>query len=70
MFLVTVNPYCSLPIYGNEYIQRYRGRNREDNKPHIYAMADEAFRNMVEEGENQSILVTSVFIKNSLLSRS
>ena len=36
----------------------YRGRSREDTKPHIYAMADGAFRNLVEEGENQSILVT------------
>ena len=40
----------------------YKGRAREDNKPHIFAMADEAFRNLVEEGENQSILVTSVSI--------
>jgi myosin heavy chain 9/10/11/14 len=36
----------------------YRGRSREDTKPHIYAVADEAFRNLVEEGQNQSILVT------------
>lgn len=36
----------------------YRGRSREDTKPHIYAIADEAFRNLVEEGQNQSILVT------------
>jgi myosin protein heavy chain len=58
LFLVTINPYCSLPIYTNEYINMYKGRSREDTKPHIYAMADEAFRNLVEEGENQSILVT------------
>ena len=58
LFLVTVNPYCPLPIYTNEYMKMYRGRSREDTKPHIYAMADEAFRNLVEEGENQSILVT------------
>ena len=58
LFLVTVNPYCSLPIYTNEYMKMYRGSSREDTKPHIYAMADEAFRNLVEEGENQSILVT------------
>ncbi|KAI9875883.1 MAG: hypothetical protein M1830_007846, partial [Pleopsidium flavum] len=58
LFLVTVNPYCPLPIYTNEYINMYKGRSREDMKPHIYAMADGAFRNLVEEGENQSILVT------------
>lgn len=58
LFLVTVNPYCPLPIYTNEYMRMYKGHSREDTKPHIYAMADEAFRNLVEEGENQSILVT------------
>lgn len=36
----------------------YRGQNREDTKPHIFAMADGAFRNLIEEGDNQSILVT------------
>lgn len=58
LFLVTVNPYCPIPIYTNEYINMYKGRSREDTKPHIYAMADEAFRNLIDEGENQSILVT------------
>lgn len=58
LFLVTINPYCPLQIYTNEYINMYKGRSREDTKPHIYAMADEAFRNLVDEGENQSILVT------------
>ncbi|TQV93311.1 myosin type II heavy chain [Cordyceps javanica] len=58
LFLVTVNPYCPLPIYTNEYINMYRGRSREDTKPHIFAVADEAFRHLVDEGSNQSILVT------------
>ncbi|OAA62462.1 myosin type 2 heavy [Niveomyces insectorum RCEF 264] len=58
LFLVTVNPYCPLPIYSNEYIHMYKGRSREDTKPHIFAVADETFRNLVDEGENQSILVT------------
>jgi myosin protein heavy chain len=60
LFLVTVNPYCPLPIYTNEYVRMYKGQNREDARPHIFAMADQAFRNLVEEGENQSILVTYV----------
>ena len=55
---MTVNPYCPLPIYTSEYMKMYKGRSREDTKPHIYAMADGAFRNLVDEGENQSILVT------------
>ncbi|KAI8938488.1 hypothetical protein NX059_004380 [Plenodomus lindquistii] len=58
LFLVTINPYCPLPIYSREYINMYRGRSREETKPHIFAMADQAFRSLVDEGENQSILVT------------
>lgn len=58
LFLVTVNPYCPLPIYTDDYMEMYRGRSREETKPHIFAMADGAFRHLVEEGENQSILVT------------
>ena len=58
LFLVTVNPYTPLPIYGRDYINMYKGRSREDTKPHIFAMADEAFRSLVDEGTNQSILVT------------
>lgn len=60
LFLVTVNPYCPLPIYSKEYVNLYRGRGRDSTSPHIFAMADEAFRNLVEEGANQSILVTWV----------
>ncbi|KAL7266983.1 class II myosin [Rhizina undulata] len=58
LFLVTVNPYCPLPIYSNEYVSMYKNRSREDTKPHIFAITDVAFRNMLEERENQSILVT------------
>ena len=58
LFLVTVNPYCPLPIYTRDYINMYRGRSREDTKPHIFAVADEAFTKLKSAGENQSILVT------------
>ncbi|WPH04944.1 myosin type-2 heavy chain 1 [Acrodontium crateriforme] len=58
LFLVTVNPYQPLPLYGRDQINMYKGRSREETRPHIFAMADEAFRNLVDEGANQSILVT------------
>ncbi|KAJ8100712.1 P-loop containing nucleoside triphosphate hydrolase protein [Lipomyces tetrasporus] len=58
LFLVAVNPYCSLPIYSHEYISTYKNQSRDGTPPHIYAITDLAFRNMLEMRENQSILVT------------
>ncbi|EWC48118.1 hypothetical protein DRE_02697 [Drechslerella stenobrocha 248] len=58
LFLVAVNPYCPLPIYTNEYIEMYRNHSRDETQPHIYAISDAAFRNLLDERENQSILVT------------
>jgi myosin heavy chain 9/10/11/14 len=58
LFLVAVNPYKSLPIYNSETIEAYKNKQREEAKPHIFAISDLAFRNMLETYESQSILVT------------
>ncbi|CAN6615001.1 myosin-1 [Trichomonascus vanleenenianus] len=58
LFLVAVNPYASLPIYDSDTIAAYKNKQRDETKPHIFAVADLAFRNMLELNENQSILVT------------
>ncbi|CCJ30164.1 unnamed protein product [Pneumocystis jirovecii] len=58
LFLVAVNPYKPLPIYTDDYINMYRNSKRCDSKPHIYAITDLAFHNMLEMRENQSILIT------------
>eukprot|EP00121_Abeoforma_whisleri_P012612 Awhi_evm1s11642 len=58
LFCVVVNPYKMLPIYTPEVIEMYRGRRRAEVPPHVYNIADEAYRNMLHNKENQSILVT------------
>ena len=44
--LVAINPYEELPIYGNDTINMYRGKNMGDLDPHIYAVSEEAFTKM------------------------
>ena len=44
--LVAINPYEELPLYGNDTIAMYRGKNMGDLDPHIYAVAEEAFAKM------------------------
>lgn len=57
---MAVNPYRKLGIYSQEYIQSYKGRRRGELSPHIYAVADQAYHDMVQDHEDQSILITYV----------
>lgn len=58
LFLVAVNPYRSLSIYGKDIIPEFKNKKRDEAPPHIFAVADQAFRQMLESKENQSILIT------------
>lgn len=58
LFLVVLNPYKRFPIYNKFTIDHYRGRRRNEEPPHVYAVADEAYRAMLNEHQNQSILIT------------
>lgn len=39
-------------------IKSYIGKRRNEMPPHLFAVADEAYRNMVQDRENQSMLIT------------
>ncbi|ELT88116.1 hypothetical protein CAPTEDRAFT_225225 [Capitella teleta] len=56
--LVAINPYESLPIYDNDTIQAYSGQDMATMDPHIFAVAEEAFKRMSRFEENQSIIVS------------
>jgi len=56
--LISLNPYRLLPIYGAEIIHTYVGKARIELPPHIYAVAEQAYRAMILEFENQCILIT------------
>jgi myosin heavy subunit len=56
--LLVINPHKWLPIYTDEMIQMYSGKRRSDVEPHIYAIADESYRAMLQHRRNQTILIT------------
>ncbi|XP_078666632.1 unconventional myosin-Va-like isoform X3 [Branchiostoma floridae x Branchiostoma belcheri] len=56
--LVAINPYEQLPLYGNEMVMAYTGQDMGAMDPHIYAVAEEAFRQMQRDERNQSIIVS------------
>ncbi|XP_053334559.1 unconventional myosin-Vb isoform X1 [Clarias gariepinus] len=56
--LVAINPYEQLPIYGEEVINAYNGQNMGDMDPHIFAVAEEAYKQMARDEKNQSIIVS------------
>uniref|UniRef100_A0A1A8NPF6 Myosin VAa n=1 Tax=Nothobranchius rachovii TaxID=451742 RepID=A0A1A8NPF6_9TELE len=56
--LVAINPYESLPIYGSDIINAYSGQNMGDMDPHIFAVAEEAYKQMARDERNQSIIVS------------
>ncbi len=43
-----INPYKRLPIYTESVIKHYMGKRRNEMPPHLFAAADEAYRNMVQ----------------------
>ena len=56
--LIAVNPFAPLPhLYGPHMMDQYRGAELGELSPHVYAIADAAYRQMCKEWKGQSILV-------------
>ncbi|XP_012929770.1 unconventional myosin-Vc isoform X2 [Heterocephalus glaber] len=58
IILVAMNPYKQLPIYGDAIIHAYSGQNMGDMDPHIFAVAEEAYKQMARNNRNQSVIVS------------
>jgi len=58
--LVAVNPYQILPIYTAEQIQMYKGHKMGELPPHIFAVGDNAYRNMHRYRKDQCIIIRLV----------
>lgn len=55
--IVVVNPMRPLSIYTEKVIQMFKGCKRDDMPPHIHAVAQSAYRNMLTTRMDQSIVL-------------
>ncbi|XP_073313044.1 myosin-6-like isoform X11 [Primulina huaijiensis] len=57
--LIAVNPFQRLThLYSNHMMEQYKGMALGELSPHPFAIADAAYRKMINEGISQSILVS------------
>ncbi|XP_022753232.1 myosin-2-like isoform X2 [Durio zibethinus] len=54
--LIAVNPFKDVQIYGKDFVTAYR--QKATVSPHVFAMADTAYNEMMNDGANQSIIIS------------
>ncbi|XP_054147148.1 unconventional myosin-If [Melozone crissalis] len=56
--LISVNPFKQMPYFTDREIELYQGAAQYENPPHIYALTDNMYRNMLIDGENQCVIIS------------
>ncbi|KAM4749909.1 unconventional myosin-XV [Anableps anableps] len=56
--LVSVNPYKLLNIYGTDMVHQYEGHGLSDNPPHLFAIANLSYTNMMDAKKDQCIVIS------------
>ncbi|XP_033212416.1 unconventional myosin-XVIIIa [Belonocnema kinseyi] len=54
--MVVINPVAPLAIYSEKVVQMFKGCKSEDMPPHIYAMAQSAYRGMLATRRDHSLV--------------
>merc|ERR1712079_782210 len=58
LFCVVVNPYKRYPMYTPTVVKMYLGKRKNEVPPHLWAISETAYRNMLTNGKDQSMLIT------------
>lgn len=53
-----MNPYEELDIYESEHMSSYCGQRLGDHPPHVFAIAESAYRRLVSDDADQSIVIS------------
>ncbi|TVY33510.1 Myosin [Lachnellula occidentalis] len=56
--LVSINPFQDLGIYTEDVLDSYRGKNRLEMPPHVFAVAESSYYNMNAYKENQCVIIS------------
>uniref|UniRef100_A0A8C9WIB0 Osteoclast-stimulating factor 1 n=1 Tax=Scleropages formosus TaxID=113540 RepID=A0A8C9WIB0_SCLFO len=56
--LISVNPFKQLPYFTDREVELYQLAAQYENPPHIYALADNMYRNMMIDRENQCVIIS------------
>ncbi|KMZ70178.1 hypothetical protein ZOSMA_1G01500 [Zostera marina] len=57
--LIAINPFQRLPhLYDQSMMEQYKGADFGELSPHVFAVADAAYRAMMNEGKSNSVLVS------------
>uniref|UniRef100_A0A3B4DPB6 Unconventional myosin-XVIIIa-like n=1 Tax=Pygocentrus nattereri TaxID=42514 RepID=A0A3B4DPB6_PYGNA len=55
--MVVINPISAPSMYSEKVMHMFKGCRREDTAPHIYAVAQTAYRNLLTTRQDQSIVL-------------
>ncbi|KAJ6650134.1 Unconventional myosin ID [Pseudolycoriella hygida] len=55
---VSMNPYRQMNIYGPDNVNKYKGRELFENTPHIFAIADAAYRAIKQRHRDTCIMIS------------
>ncbi|XP_044737974.1 unconventional myosin-XVIIIa isoform X3 [Chrysoperla carnea] len=54
--MIVINPMAPLAIYSEKVVSMFKGCKTEDMPPHIYSMAQSAYKNMLSSRRDQSLV--------------
>uniref|UniRef100_A0A1L8E5C9 Putative myosin class ii heavy chain n=1 Tax=Nyssomyia neivai TaxID=330878 RepID=A0A1L8E5C9_9DIPT len=55
---VSMNPYREMNIYGTDNVNKYKGRELFENPPHIFALADAAYRAIKQKNSDTCVIIS------------
>ncbi|KAG0677523.1 class II myosin [Pichia californica] len=56
--LISVNPFRDLGIYTLDVLMSYKNKNRLEVPPHVYAIAESMYHNMIAYQDNQCVIIS------------